>query len=138
MLPLLWVVGVMAGADKARAAAHYPAMAAQAALLPAQRRRLLARPNLSAITGWQYDRRRAIAALGYLEEQARRDGDEQTAMAMWSAAYDLTTILMQHAESVIAESVDMPLADANTYRDALARLLVSRPQDAQQPQQVAA
>lgn len=113
--------------DKARALSHYGPMAAEAALLKAKRRAPLRRPNLSAITGWQYDRRRAVAMLGYLEEQARRDGDGDTAMAMWSAAYDLITILARAAEDKIAESVDMPFAHGDTYQQAPARMLATRP-----------
>ena len=116
-----------AAADKARAVAHYVPMAAEAALLKTKRRAPLRRPNLSLITGWQYDRRRAVAMLGYLEEQARRDGDTATEMAMWSAAYDLTTILARAAEDKIAESVDMPFAHGDNYQQALARMLATRP-----------
>jgi hypothetical protein len=114
-------------ADKDRALAHYVPMAAQAALLKAKRRRPLRRPDLSAITGGQYDRRRAVVMLGYLEEQAQRDGDSATAMAMWSAAYDLITILARAAEDKIAESVDMPFAHGDTYQQALARMMATRP-----------
>lgn len=113
--------------DKARALAHYGPMAAEAALLKAKRRAPLRKPNLSLITGWQYDRRRAVAMLGYLEEQARRDGDTATEMAMWSAAYDLTTILARAAEDKITESVEMPFAQGDNYQQALARMLATRP-----------
>ena len=113
--------------DKARALAHYGPMAAEVALLKTKRRAPLRKPNLALITGWQYDRRRAVAMLGYLEEQARRDGDTATEMAMWSAAYDLITILARTAEDKIAESVDMPFANGSTYQQAMARMLATRP-----------
>lgn len=116
-----------AAADKARAVAHYGGLAAQAAVLKAKRRTALRKPNLALITGWQYDRRRAVAMLGYLEEQARRDGDTATEMAMWSAAYDLLTILARAAEDKISESVDMPFAHGDTYEQARARMLATRP-----------
>lgn len=113
--------------DKARAAAHYGGLAAQAAVLKARRCAPLRKPNLALITGWQYDRRRAVAMLGYLEEEARRDGDTATEMAMWSAAYDLLTILARAAKDKISESVDMPFAHGDTYEQAMARMLATRP-----------
>ena len=113
--------------DKARALAHYGPMAAEAALLKAKRRAPLRKPNLTAITGWQYDRRRAVVMLGYLEEQARRDGDTATEMAMWSAAYDITTLLARAAQDKIEESMGMPFAHGDTYTQALARMLAQRP-----------
>lgn len=78
------------------------------------------KPDLTAIVGWQYDRRRAIAVLDHHQALARRRGDEATAMAMWSAAYDLRTLLLDRAGHAISESVEMFWAHGDTYQAAMA------------------
>lgn len=88
------------GADKSRAVQHYTALAAQA-----ERTR---RPDLAAITGWQYDRRRALALLRHQEQMARDGHRHDEADAYWSAAYDIELMLRKHAEAAISESTTMP------------------------------
>lgn len=90
------------GADKSRAVQHYTAMAAQAA-----RTR---RPDLYAITGWQYDRRRALALLRHQEALARNADREVERDTYWSAAYDIELILRERAVMLIEESTTMRYA----------------------------
>ena len=68
-------------------------------------------PNLTAITGWQSDRRRAVILLSHQEAIARRAGRLDEAGLYWSAAWDLDQLLRERATAVISESCDMHFAD---------------------------
>lgn len=106
-----------APADKARAVAHYTHLAAQAAKTrkPPQPRK----PDLSAITGWQSDRRRAVALLEHQQRLARAAMQHDEADAYWSAAWDVNQLLREHAADLISESCTMPFIDMGTLRGLL-------------------
>jgi hypothetical protein len=89
--------------DKARAVAHYTALAAQA--------ERIRRPDLGAITGWQHERRRALAMLKHQRELALRAGRDNEASALWWAADAVEDLLRDRAQSKIAESCAMALHD---------------------------
>lgn len=93
--------------DKARAVRHYQALAREAA-----RHR---KPELSCITGWQSDRRRAVALLRHQETIARRAGRHDDADAFWSAAWDVNQLLRECAAAVISESCHMHFIDWQRY-----------------------
>lgn len=81
-----------APADKSRAVAHYTRLAAQAA--KTRKPPLPRKPDLSAITGWQADRRRAVALLEHQERLARAAMRHDEADAYWSAAWDVKQLLL--------------------------------------------
>ena len=66
--------------------------------------------KLTSITGWQYDRRRALALLNSLGDRAMKRGDDVTREALWSAAYDVEWTLRERAASEITECVRMAYA----------------------------
>lgn len=105
----------VAPADKARAVAHYTRLAAQAA--KTRKPALPRKPDLSSITGWQADRRRAVALLEHQQRLARAAMRHDEADAYWSAAYDVKELLRERAAGTITESCTMPFTDVGTHRE---------------------
>lgn len=101
-----------APADKARAVEHYTQLAAQAA--KTRKPALPRKPDLLAITGWQADRRRAVALLQHQERLARAAMRYDEADAYWSAAWDVQQLLLERAADRITESCTMPFCDVAT------------------------
>lgn len=63
--------------------------------------------TLAAITGWEEDRRRALALLQSLEAQARKRGDTAARWAVATAAVDVQHALRIRAQQDITEGVEM-------------------------------
>lgn len=63
--------------------------------------------KLASITGWQEERRRALALLNDQLNRARRTGDYDKTDALRYARRDVEGVLREAAAYVIAESVAM-------------------------------
>lgn len=64
--------------------------------------------DLASITGWQRDRRRALALLSEQGKRAEARFDARRASALYAARWDVLNALRGLAEAEIAESIGMP------------------------------